>query len=278
VHRIDTLGFDAIDFGTIASWVLECLDNGLLKSTDFMLDVETTFDPKKFLEKPGEYSYKNALFIRHLAYMVVAREGIGDAVAEGIRLGAKKLDKVFRKRLKGKSFKDYAVYLSQGKKGSLAPSQYWAPGLFAPIPLPHLSKTYYKMDVWDPVELGKDIAERYIIELGTDELGTCRFHRGWSEKVGGDLIMEVAGVDLEAHSKDIAKRILSYNKRAGVNPEFWETKRTKDIMYNYLIDFNKTSPNKNLANWVHRFGNSLDSNARKYWEKIKDSFESTVNS
>lgn len=276
VHRIDTLGFDAIEFGTIASWILECLDNGLLKSTDFFLDVETTFDPEKFMKKAGEYSCKNALFIRHLAYMVVARDGIGEAVAEGMRIGARKLDKMFKDRLKGKSFKDFAVYLAHGKDGSLAPSQYWAPGLFAPIPLPHLSKTYYKMDIWDPVELGKGIAKRYVTELGIDELGICRFHRGWAEKVGGDLMMEVSGIDLEDHARGLGRRILDYNKKAGAQPVFWESRRVKDIIYNYLIDFNSISPNKELGNWVHRFGNSLNVNARKYWSKIRDSFEAAV--
>lgn len=275
VHRADTFCFDAIEFGTITSWLMECAEKGLLTEKELGVDIKPIFDFEEYAKNPKASSYRNAMIIRHIANMIVNNHGIGKFVAEGIRMGAKELDKTFPDRTKkaGVKFRDLAPYIPFGKNGSLAPAQYWTPGCFAPVAIPHLSKTYYGVDIWEPEQLGAKCAERYIAEMGIDELGICRFHRKWISKIAAKLA-EIE--DYEAHEKRISKELVEYNKKAGNDPVFWESTRTKEIVENFLINFRTHSKNNELDNWIAKFGNSIDRASRNYWELMKKGFDSAL--
>lgn len=275
VHRADTFCFDAIEFGTIASWILECAHKGLLTEKELGVDLKPMFDPAEYAKNPKANSYRNAMLIRHLANMTVNNHGIGKYIADGLRISAKELDKIFSERTKkaGVKFRDLAPYIPFGKEGSLAPAQYWTPGCFAPVPIPHLSKTYYGVDIWEPKKLGAKCAERYVSEMGIDELGICRFHRKWISKIAAKM----AGIEgFEEHARKISRGLIEYNRKAGQEPRFWESKKVKEVVENFLINFRIHSKNPELDKWVAKFGNSLETSSRNYWEQMKNGFDSAI--
>ncbi|RLF24836.1 MAG: glyceraldehyde-3-phosphate:ferredoxin oxidoreductase, partial [Thermoprotei archaeon] len=98
VHAIDSMGFDAIEFGTLAGWILECLEKGLLKPEEVGARERPRLNPKEF---KIEDSFINAEIVEILAKKVAFAEGeVPRILGEGMRRAARKLDEMFSERVK----------------------------------------------------------------------------------------------------------------------------------------------------------------------------------
>jgi glyceraldehyde-3-phosphate dehydrogenase (ferredoxin) len=153
----------------------------------------------------------------------------------------------------------------------MVPNQYWAPGLFAPMPIMGKYFEYYGSDFLPPLELGRRCAERMVRELYSDNGGFCRFHRGWVEKILPELVSRHFGepIDFEAHHRELARRI-----QAGNRSMPWETARTIDLVHRYLLEAESEDPE--LARWQQRFEENRDAAAREFWEQIRQGVEEVL--
>lgn len=265
----DTYGFDAVEFGNVAGWILECLHRGILKKEDVGIDITPCFEPDEFLKDGIKCSYANSLIIRNLANMVVSNYGIGKLIAKGMRYACKELDKIFEHRVKekGVSFSDLAVYTPFGESGFATPAPYWVIGLFAPLPIQVLTKTYYKRDLFEPREIGRKCAQRFIAEIGMDNAGWCRFHRGWLEPIISKIFERAK---LKYNPKEICRRIAIYQKKCGLYPVYWESKRVKELVFNYLKDFQiDFKNNEKLDEWIKKYEENFENASKEYWNEIK---------
>ncbi len=120
VHAVDSMGFDAIEFGGTAAWVLELVHRGLLKPEEVGLSGRPEFTKEALLEKPVEASEVNAKLVAELAHRVAFAE---NEVARIIGLGKRKASVIFDERFKdrldygGESFKDHAVFTLSARTG-----------------------------------------------------------------------------------------------------------------------------------------------------------------
>ena len=256
----DNYGVDAIEFGNMLSFLLDCMKHGLLTPEDFNLNVDISFSKNQ---------EKLALKIMEL---MVLGKGIGGLISRGVRYTSNRLDKQFTNRViqKGVKFSDLAVYISNGKKGSIAPIQYLVLGAFMPLPIQGKFLTHYGSEFLKPHDTGLKDAERFIEELGTDNLGICRFHRGWSETMQ-DLLLVNAGYgnNYATHMRTTIQKIVKYNKLSETTPQFWESKKVihliaKDIERQYK----ETPKNKNLKIWHEKFKSDELGAAKEYWQKV----------
>lgn len=280
VKEAEVMGFDAIEFGNISSWILNCLERGLLTKEDIGLeDTGISFNPLTF---KIEDSHRNAAAIQKLAELVAYRKGIGNTLAQGVRIAAKELDARFADRVAmvGESFKDTAVYLAYGERGCIAPAQYWVPGEFIPIPVQGKYLTNYTINSLPPRELGRSCAERAIKEMYSEELGICRFHRCWAERTVRTLLRRGRGIDinLDAHCKGLIQKIMEYDRRADQYPVFWETKKTRKVIRAYVSEVSKKLPAEceQLGRWTKKFHENQEEAAREYWEEARAGYEELI--
>ncbi len=264
VRKIDEMGFDAVELGNVLAWIMEARSKNILKAEDIGTEVPVVFDPEKYMESPILYSHAHMLVAEHLIDLILTGQGIGKYLRENIRKAARELEKKY------KGIKDLALYAPYGRDFSITPIMYWTPGVFAPLPMLILSKIYYHMDKFDPYEIGKASAKRTIEETAIDQFGFCRFHRKWSTKVSDKMIEYLSGrrINAEEISKKIIKKLREYSEKAGVEPVFWETRRVKDVVRNFVEDFSKMTENKELKKWVAKFGNSFEMNMKRYWKEM----------
>ena len=263
VGHADALGFDAIQAGGIVSWLMEVLDLGLVEPAALGLSSRPRFEAGPDFD-PVADSMHNALLGREiLDFLLCERAG---ALREGLRQGAREIDRHF-----GVAASELAVYTAFGDDGGMVPNQYWAPGLFAPMPIMGKYFEYYASDFLPPFELGQRCAERMVKELYSDNGGFCRFHRAWVEKILPELVARHFGerIDFEAHHLELARRIQSGNR-----PAPWEGKRTIDLVQRYLAKVESDDPE--LAAWRERFAADRDAAAREYWDQIRLGVESLL--
>ena len=156
----------------------------------------------------------------------------------------------------------------------MVPNQYWVAGTLVPMAI--IGKYYmvYSNEFIPPRELGRRCADRLKKELILDNLGICRFHRGWAE----ELLPEAMGSlynskeQFERAISVLASRLNSQN-----SPIFWESERTVDFVHTFLkrkreIE-NHSSPE--LAAWLNRFNNDKFEAAKEFWyEALKGIDES----
>jgi len=264
VRKVDELGFDAIEVGNMLAWIMEARAKGILSAKDIDTDIPVQFDAEEYMKSPLLYSHSNMLVANHLLNLITTGQGIGKYLRKNIRVAARELEK------KHRGIKDLALYTPYGKNFGITPIMYGTPGVFAPLPMLILSKIYYNMDKFDPYEIGKASAKRTIEETAIDQFGFCRFHRKWSTKVSEQMIAHVTGVPInsEEMSKQIVRRLNDYSKKAGIKPVYWETQRVKDVVRNFIEDFSKMTENNELKKWVAKFGNSYETNMKKYWKEM----------
>lgn len=250
----DAMGFDAIELGGIVSWLMDALDRRLIQPADLGLSTRPVFSPDGF-DPVADSTHNADLGIEIIDFLMSDRAG---ELAFGIRRGAAELDRRFNI-----SAGDLAVYNAFGETGCMAPNQYWAPGLFAPMPIMGKYFQYYKTDYHPPFELGRKCALRMIRELYSDNNGMCRFHRGWVEHILPELIEKHFGVriDFEAHHRALARAIQRENR-----PVFWQTERIVDLIHSYLHKVESDDPSLDV--WRARFDRDKARAAREYWDEI----------
>ncbi|MBN2154472.1 MAG: aldehyde ferredoxin oxidoreductase family protein [Candidatus Lokiarchaeota archaeon] len=83
-HLLNEAGMDTISAGAVLAFVLECVEKGILTKEDF---VSASY-PDGFLPTWGNPDY-----IIPLITMMIHREGIGDTLADGVRVASLKIQK-----------------------------------------------------------------------------------------------------------------------------------------------------------------------------------------
>ncbi|MBD3185817.1 aldehyde ferredoxin oxidoreductase [Candidatus Bathyarchaeota archaeon] len=81
-HLLNLEGMDTISAGNVIAFAMECVERGILAKEDFKCKAE----PEGFLPRWGD-SYH----LLPLLQMMIDREGIGDLLADGVQVAARKL-------------------------------------------------------------------------------------------------------------------------------------------------------------------------------------------
>ena len=274
VHAVDAMGFDAIEFGGTAAWVLELIHRGLLKPEEVGLSGKPEFTKEALMERPVEASEINAKLVAELAHRVAFAE---NEIARIIGLGKRKasviLDERFKDRLGyGESFKDYAVFTPLGEDGEITPTMYWAIGNYIPLPIQGRYWTFYQFGVFlEPEELASRIIASALWEFWYDNVGWCRFHRGWMKPVLRALFMEAYGIsiDMEEHARKQIKRLIEYATKAGYTPVFWDSMRVIDLVSAGSEEFGN-------ERWAEKFKADKVGTAKEYLEKVLEAYSEAL--
>ena len=265
-RRCDSLGFDAISMGGILAWLMDLLDLGHLTVEELGVSEKPHWDWKNFdVEKD---SMHNAQLGLELLDSIINSRGILD-LSTGVRKWARRIH-----RVKGIKILDRLVLTSFGRKGWMAPNQYWTPGVLAPMAIMGKYYMVYGNEFLPPRELGRACAERLKKELVVDNLGICRFHRGWAEDMGPQVVEHLFQAK-RAFLRNIditASRINSRNASV-----FWESARNFDYVATFLkrrLEVEKDT-HPELPKWVERFENDRDEAGLSFWfEMLKGIHES----
>ncbi len=266
VHRIDELGYDAVEAGNMISWIMDMLDQGVIDGKDYELKGKPKFKYENFdIIKDSEH---NAELAVQIAEMIITEKG--EMFQKGIREASKRL---------GKKARGLALYTPNNENGSIAPMQYWVPAFFLPIPIQGKFLSDYELGFKTPYELGKSSAERMIKELYSSNTGVCRFHRKWSEKLLEKLISGLLGINMNyyEHHKELAKKIRDLNG-SGKKAKVWESEKVVDLLHLYYEKlYRSEQQNKELEAWVTKFRNDKWKAAEEYWNEIIRGFDEVIN-
>ncbi|NJE02455.1 glyceraldehyde-3-phosphate:ferredoxin oxidoreductase [Thermococcus sp. JdF3] len=270
VHAADAMGFDAIEFGGTAAWVLELVHRGLLKPEEVGISGKPEFTKEALLGRPVEASEVNAKLVAELAHRVAFAE---NEIAKIIGLGKRKASVIFDERFKdrlkyGESFKDYAVFTPLGENGEMTPTMYWAIGNYIPLPIQGRYWTFYQFGVFlEPEELAQKIIASALWEFWYDNVGWCRFHRGWMKPVLKALFMDAYGanVDMEEHARKQLKRLIEYARKAGYRPVFWDSMRVIDLVAAGSEEFGN-------ERWAEKFRLDKVGTAKEYLSRVLEAY------
>src|SRR5512139_108427 len=174
-HHCDAMGFDAISCGGVLAWLMDLLDEGLLTPEELGVTRMPRWDAAGF--DIVEDSMHNAELGCELIDAILERSGILD-----FREGVRKWSRI-RSREKGTALHDRLLYIAFSRRGWMVPNQYWVSGVLVPMAIMGKYYMIYSFDFISPRTLGRMCAERMKKELLLDNLGICRFHRGWAEEL-----------------------------------------------------------------------------------------------
>ncbi|MBU3917262.1 aldehyde ferredoxin oxidoreductase, partial [bacterium] len=258
-HHADRYGFDAIAAGGIIAWLMECLTEGEITFEELHLKNLPKFSPNDF--DIVNHSMENAEIGIAILDAIIERKGILN-LKEGPRKWGRQLS-----REKGKNLLDRFVFTAFGRKGWMVPNQYWTPGVLAPMAIMGKYYMHYGNEFMPPRELGRFSAKRFKKELIMDNLGMCRFHRGWGEEMLPEIIESLYG-QKDQFLKSIDRTATRINSRnASI---FWESERNISLVHTFLkrkleID-GDTSPELKL--WLDRFDSDGNEAALSFWYEI----------
>jgi glyceraldehyde-3-phosphate dehydrogenase (ferredoxin) len=258
-HHADMYGFDGISIGGVLSWLMECLDEGLLSEDDLGVTGKPVFSLEKF--DVVKDSASNAQLGIALLDSIVKKRGRLD-LSEGARKWGRRMS-----REKGVSLLDRFVYTAFGRKGWMVPNQYWTAGVLSPMPIMGKYYNYYGKDFSNPREMGRVNATRFIKELVLDNIGICRFHRKWAEDMVPEIIETLFGRG-EEYMQRIAMTASRINSRnASV---FWESERCFDYIVTFMKRKRDVEGEKSveLSQWIDRFEKNKKEAALDYWYEI----------
>ncbi|WP_456325991.1 glyceraldehyde-3-phosphate:ferredoxin oxidoreductase [Palaeococcus sp. (in: euryarchaeotes)] len=274
VHAVDAMGFDAIEFGGTAAWILELIHRGFLKPEEVGISGMPEFTKEALMERPVESSERNAKLVAELARKVAFAENeIVKLIGAGKRKASIILDEKFKDRLPyGESFKDYGVFTPLGEDGEITPTMYWAMGNYIPYPIQGRYWTFYQFGVFlEPEELAQKSLASAIWEFWYDNIGWCRFHRGWMKPILKALFMEAYGenVDMEEHSKKQLRKLVNYAKKAGYEPVFWDSMRVIDLIARGSEEFGNEK-------WAERFRVDKVGTAKEYLKRVLNEYSNRL--
>jgi glyceraldehyde-3-phosphate dehydrogenase (ferredoxin) len=258
-HHADRYGFDAISVGGVLSWLMECLAKGYLSRQELGVTTEPAFAPQGFSVETD--SARNAEICVQLLDGIVAKRGLLN-LEEGPRRVARRLA-----REKGRQVLDPFIFIAFARRGWMVPNQYWTPGALSPMAIMGKYYMYYGNEFMPPRKLGRINAQRFRDELILDNLGMCRFHRGWAEEMLPDVMGSLYG-QKEAFLKrtmTTASRINSRNASV-----FWESGRNVDMVMTFLKRHRDVEGNTDatLLEWIDRFEKDKDEAALAFWYEI----------
>lgn len=265
-HHSDTLGFDAIAAGGVISWLMDCLDEGIMEPQEVGAVHRPHWDVKSF--DVVEDSMHNAS---------IGKDILDEMVRPGSRiplsLGARKFARHLARK-KGKRIMDLFVHNAFARQGWMIPNQYWTPGVFAPMPIVGKYYMHYGQDFLPPRELGRENARRMLKELMLDNLGICRFHRAWAEDLMPDIVENIFGLkDRFLESVRLtASRIASRNASV-----FWESERNIDAIFSFLRRKKAEGAEKpDLDHWLELFAQDKQAAAYEFWYEIHKGIHETL--
>ena len=258
-RRADLYGFDAISAGGVVSWLLDCLAEGRLAPAEVGAAERPAFSAAGF-DVVADSAHNADLGIAILDAMG-QRRGLVD-----LRQGARK----FARRLardKGRAVLDPFVYTAFARKGWMVPNQYWTPGALSPMAIMGKYYMYYGNDFLPPRELGRMNAALMQNELTLDNLGFCRFHRGWAEEMLPTIVESLYGLKarLQEQIAATASRINSRNASA-----YWESERSIDYVYTFLKRKQVVDgiQRPELASWIKQFESNKQEAALAFWYEV----------
>jgi glyceraldehyde-3-phosphate dehydrogenase (ferredoxin) len=126
---------------------------------------------------------------------------------------------------------------------------------------------YYGKDFLPPRELGRKNADRFQKELIMDNLGMCRFHRGWAEEMIPDIMESLYGLK-KKFLKTISETASRINGRN--SSIFWESDRNIDLIHTFLIRKQSVERDSDaeLAKWIDKFKVNKKEAALNFWYEI----------
>ncbi len=267
VHHADMLGFDAISVGGVLSWLMECVDEDLISLEEAGISQKPMFDFKNFnLIKD---SNKNADIGMELLDAIVQQKGILD-FQEGARKFGRRLS-----RKQGKEILDKFVYIAFARKGWMVPNQYWTPGVLSPMAIMGKYYMYYGNEFFRPRDLGRLAAERFMAELVMDNLGICRFHRGWAEEMLPEIMEKIYKLKNQflENINMTASRINSRNSSV-----FWESERDFDFVIAFMkrkIEIEKDD-DPFLKEWLEKFQKDKFEAGLEFWYEIHKGIQESL--
>ncbi|MBF0398591.1 MAG: hypothetical protein HQK78_17580 [Desulfobacterales bacterium] len=259
-YEASVYGFDAISAGGVISWLMECIHTKLLTPQELGIeDQYPVFSPKNF--NVVSDSMHNAKIGINILRSIIEKRGIIN-LEEGARKFARQIS-----RVKGKKILDSFVYTAFARKGWMVPNQYWTPGAFSPMAIMGKYYMHYGNDFVPPRELGRKNAKRFNAELIIDNLGTCRFHRGWAEEMIPEIVGSLYGLKNQ-YLKNIALTATRINCRN--SSLFWETERTIDIVHTFLKRKHDIEKNNSpeLLKWIDLFEKDKMEAALSFWYEV----------
>lgn len=265
-HHCDAMGFDAISGGGVLAWLMDLLDEKVLSPEDLGVTRLPRWDTASF--DLVNDSLHNADLGCELIDAILERRGIID-----FREGVRKWSRTRSPRM-GTALHDRLVYVAFSRRGWMVPNQYWVAGALSPMAIMGKYYMVYGNDFIPPRELGRKCAERMKKELILDNLGTCRFHRGWAE----ELLPEAVGTLYNCKEEFLRSiDVLASRLHSRNSPVFWESERDIDYIHTFLkrkreVD-SDSSPE--LTAWLDRFAHDKVEAARDFWyETLKGIDES----
>jgi len=157
----------------------------------------------------------------------------------------------------------------------MVPNQYWVSGALAPMAIMGKYYMIYSYDFMPPRVLGRMCAERMKKELILDNLGICRFHRGWAEEMLPEAVGSLYGCKEEfLRAIDVlASRLHSCN-----SPIFWESKSNIDYLHTFLQRKKEVDHEKDprLGEWLEKFDRDRVEAARDFWYEILKGIDETL--
>jgi len=258
-HHSDMYGFDAISVGGVVSWLMECLYEGYLTPKELGVKQIPVFSHKDF--NIVSDSMHNADIGIALLDSIIEKPNMIN-LTEGARKFARHLAGD-----KGRKILDAFVYNAYARNGWMVPNQYWTPGVLSPMPIMGKYYMYYGKDFLPPRDLGRKNADRFKKELILDNLGMCRFHRGWAEEMIPEILESLYGLKKKFLKtiSETASRITGRNSSV-----FWESDRNIDLIYTFLKRKQTVDGNNDdeLARWIGKFEADKNEAALNFWYEI----------
>jgi len=263
VELADAYGIDAIELGYIIGFVFEAVSRGLLKPEEVGISGIPVLDPAKMGLETSAWNAKLAVeLVEKLAFGI---NPILRLIGErGVRDAAKILDLLYADRVKerGVKFSDIPVYAPYGERGHISPNYYWTPGLVAPLYVLGKYWTLYTGVFMEPEEFALKALERAFYELMIENMGLCRFHRGWAEKTIPVLLERYYGLkNVLERAKQTYKLIAKYQELAGASPSYWDSVRIVDFMARAALEYGNTK-------WSEAFKENPSKAAEEWWTRF----------
>jgi len=266
-HKADAAGFDGISLGGVLAWFMDLLDRCVLSGADLGVSGKPKFDADRF--DPVADSAANADLAEGLINTILEKRGIVD-LSEGVRKFARKVAKE-----RGARILDSFVHTANGRRGWMVPNQYWTPGALAPMAIMGKYYMHYGPEFLPPRKLGRACADRLKKELVMDNLGVCRFHRGWSEEMLPEILESLYGKRdrFLAATAVCASRINSRNASV-----YWESERNLDFVVSFLKRRRDVEGDADpeLARWIEEFEKDRTEAGLSFWYEMKKGIDESL--
>jgi aldehyde:ferredoxin oxidoreductase len=207
-HETDRLGFENNEAGWLISWIMECYEKELLTKKDL---------------NGLEMTWGNAEATKKMLNMIASREGIGDILAEGIRIASNKI---------GGEASKLAIYTKKGNtpRGHDHRNR-WHEMFDTCVSDTGTIETHFSvlgyynlLGPYKPMEISTITAKTQGIMQFEDSLGVCRFNTKMNLDLLTKALKAVTGWDINKNEavntgKRIVNLLRAFNIRSGQTPD-----------------------------------------------------------